>query len=137
VNHADVAARFIRAAQPPGPDCVLLAGRYTLLDRSGLDDLLPLCVDRGITVMAAGVFQGGMLAAPHTAPPDLRDRIGTIRAACARYDVPPLAAAIQFPLRHPAVSCVVVGARAPHEIAESVALLDHPVPDDLWADLSR
>jgi D-threo-aldose 1-dehydrogenase len=61
--------------------------------------------------------------------------LAEIRAVCARFGVPPLAAAIQFPLRHPAVTCVVVGARAPEEIAESAALLDHPVPDELWARL--
>lgn len=47
VNHAPVAARFLREAAVPGPDCVLLAGRYNLLDQSGLDELLPLCVERG------------------------------------------------------------------------------------------
>lgn len=59
VNHADVAARFLREAPEPGPDCLLLAGRLSLLDQSGLDELLPLCQRRGIAVMAAGVYQIG------------------------------------------------------------------------------
>ncbi|MDQ7908163.1 aldo/keto reductase [Phytohabitans sp. ZYX-F-186] len=139
VNHADVAARFIREAPAPGPDCVLLAGRYTLLDQSGLADLLPLCQRRGVAVMAAGVFQGGALADPAVAgdlPAALRGRAEAIRAACARYGVPVLAAALRFPFRHPAVRTVVVGARTPDEVAGSVALLDQPVPERLWRALA-
>ncbi|MEV0718776.1 aldo/keto reductase, partial [Asanoa sp. NPDC050611] len=131
-NHADTAADFVRAA--PGLDCVLIAGRFSLLDQSALDDLLPLCAARGIAVLAAGVFQGGLLAGPaDRAPPALRE----IRAVCARHDVSPLAAAIQFPFGHPAVTSVVVGARSPREVAESAAFLRHPVPAGLWADLKE
>ncbi|RKR87665.1 D-threo-aldose 1-dehydrogenase [Micromonospora pisi] len=140
VNHADVAARFLREAPAPGPDCVLLAGRYTLLDQSGLADLLPLCAARGVAVMAAGVFQSGLLAEPRTGaaygytdvPAALLDRVRALREICARYGVPPLAAAIQFPFGHPAVATVVVGARAAHEVAENAALLAYPIPAGLW-----
>ncbi|MFK3979610.1 aldo/keto reductase [Micromonospora sp. NPDC050397] len=141
VNHADVAARFIREAPDPGPDSVLLAGRYTMLDQSGLADLLPLCEQRGIAVMAAGVFQSGLLAEPRTGaaygysqvPEALLGRVRAIRDLCHRYDVPPLAAAIQFAFGHPAIATVVVGARAPHEVTDSAALLAHPIPPELWA----
>jgi len=139
VNHADVAARFIREAPAPGPDCVLLAGRYTLLDQSALTDLLPLCQRRGVAVMAAGVFQGGALVDPDAAgglPPATRARLEAIRATCVPYGVPVLAAALRFPFRHPAVETVVVGARTPEEVAGSVALLDHPVPEELWRSLA-
>jgi aryl-alcohol dehydrogenase-like predicted oxidoreductase len=143
VNHADVAARFLRDAPAPGPDCVLLAGRYTLLDQTGLDDLLPLCADRGVTVMAAGVFQAGLLAEPRagaaygydSVPAVVLDRVHAVRAACARFHVPPLAAAIQFPFGHPAVSSVVVGARTPHEVAHNAAMLANPIPAALWTHL--
>ncbi|ONK11843.1 aldo/keto reductase [Streptomyces sp. MP131-18] len=143
VNHADVAARFLREAPEPGPDCILLAGRYTLLDQSGLDELLPLCARRGVAVMAAGVFQSGLLAdptpgAPHgyrNVPPLLRARVAAIRGICARYGVPPLAAALRFPLAHPAVATVVVGARTPDEVEQNAAFLAHPVPGGLWQDL--
>ncbi|GAB2921274.1 aldo/keto reductase [Streptomyces mayteni] len=138
VNHADVAARFLREAPAPGLDCVLLAGRYTLLDQSGLDELLPLCVARGVAVLAAGVYQGGLLADPRAhrdLPPALAERVRTLRAICERHDVSPLAAAIQFPPAHPAVTSVVVGARSPEEISASAALLARPVPPALWADL--
>ncbi|MEU3986165.1 aldo/keto reductase [Streptomyces sp. NPDC026672] len=141
VNHAPVAARFLREAAAPGPDCVLLAGRYTLFDRSGLDDLLPLCAERGVAVMAAGVYQSGLLAdprpgAPHgyaEVPAELAERIRVLRRVCADFDVPPLAAAVQFPLGHPAVVSVVVGARSADEVAQNVALFDRPVPEAFWA----
>ncbi|MFE9203346.1 aldo/keto reductase [Micromonospora sp. NPDC007230] len=143
VNHADVAARFLREAPPPGPDAVLLAGRYTLMDQSGLADLLPLCARRGVAVLAAGVFQAGLLAEPRSGaaygyaevPAALLDRVHAIRAICAEHDVPPLAAAIQFPLGHPAVAAVLVGARSPQEVTDSAALLAHPVPPQLWRRL--
>jgi aryl-alcohol dehydrogenase-like predicted oxidoreductase len=142
VNHADVAARFLREAEP---DCILLAGRYTLLDQSGAEDLLPLCAERGVAVLAAGLFGGGVLAdpapgAPHgyrDVPSSLAARIEAIREICRRYDVPPLAAAVQFPFGHPAVTAVVLGARSPAEITQTAALLDHPIPDSLWRDLAE
>jgi D-threo-aldose 1-dehydrogenase len=142
VNHADVAARFIREA--PGPlDAVLLAGRYTLFDQSGLQDLLPLCRERGIAVLAAGVFQSGLLAAPRPGPgygyaevpAAVLERAHALSGVCARHDVPPLAAAIQFALGHPAVAGVVVGARQPGEVAHNAALLAHVIPARLWEDL--
>ncbi|MFI6282034.1 aldo/keto reductase [Streptomyces sp. NPDC050988] len=141
VNHAPVAARFLREAADPGPDCVLLAGRYNLLDQSGLDELLPLCVERGVAVMAAGVYQSGLLAdprsgAPHgytSVPAELAARIGALRQVCADFGVSPLTAAVQFPLAHPAVTNVVVGARSPEEVAGTVSLFDQPVPGDFWA----
>lgn len=142
VNHADVAARYLREAPAPGPDCLMLAGRWTLLDQSGLDELLPLCQERGVAVLAAGVLQGGLLADPGPGAPSGQEiapataaRLRTIREVCARHGVPPRAAALQFPFGHPAVTAVVVGARSPEEIEESAALLARPVPDRLWSEL--
>ncbi|HEY4571652.1 MAG TPA: aldo/keto reductase [Kribbella sp.] len=146
VNHADVAARFLRetgADGVEGVDCVLLAGRYTLLDQSGLDELLPLCEKLSVAVLAAGVFEGGVLAdtadgAPHgyeKVPRAVLGRIDQLRELCRRYDVPLLAAAVQFPLTHPAVPAVVVGARSPREITEVAAWLDHHIPEAFWAAL--
>jgi aryl-alcohol dehydrogenase-like predicted oxidoreductase len=77
------------------------------------------------------------LAAPRSeVPTAMRDRVAAVRAACARHGVPPLAAAIQFPFRHPAVTAVVVGARSAGEIEESADLMRVPVPDALWAELA-
>ncbi|WP_426512101.1 aldo/keto reductase [Dactylosporangium sp. McL0621] len=128
VNHADVAARFVREAPEPGVDCVMLAGRYTLLDRSGADELLPLCAERGVAVLAAGVYQGGGLFD--------EDAGRRVRDVCERHGVPLLAAAVQFPFRHPAVAAVVVGARSAAEMAQNAALLEHPIPPALWDDLA-
>ncbi|MEU4193208.1 aldo/keto reductase [Kribbella sp. NPDC026611] len=143
VNHADVAARFLRETGPDGPDCILLGGRYTLLDQSGADELLPLCEKLGVVVLAAGVFQGGVLAdtangAPHgyeRVPPEVLRTIDELRGLCRRYGVPLLAAALQFPLRHPAVPAVVVGARSPQEITEVAAWLEHDIPERFWTAL--
>lgn len=146
VNHADVAARFLRetaSGTSPGSDVILLAGRYTLLDQSGADELLPLCEKLGVAVLAAGVFQGGVLAdtadgAPHgyaRVPREVLRRIDVLRDVCHAYDVPLLAAAVQFPLTHPAVPAVVVGARSPREIAEVAAWHDVAVPEAFWAAL--
>ncbi|MGW7353497.1 aldo/keto reductase [Streptomyces sp. NPDC054784] len=131
VNHADVAARFLRDAPAPGPDCVLLAGRYGLLDQSGLTELLPLCLERGVSVIAAGVFQGGLLTRTDSDDP----RVRALREVCARYGVSPLAAALQFPLAHPAVDTALVGARTPGEVTAAVGYLENSVPTALWAAL--
>ena len=121
-------------------DVVLLAGRYTLLDRSAEAELLPLCAERGVPVLAAGVFNSGVLAGGSTfhyesAPEEILSRRSALEATCARYDVPLPAAALQFPLRHPAVVSVVVGARSPEEIDEDARLLEFPVPDELWSEI--
>ena len=121
-------------------DVVLLAGRWTLLDRSAADELLPLCAERGVDFVAAGVFNSGVLAGGamfdyRAATPAVLERRRKLEEACARHDVPLAAAAIQFPLRHPAVTSILVGARTPEEISEDIRLLDHPVPDELWSEL--
>jgi D-threo-aldose 1-dehydrogenase len=123
-------------------DVVLLAGRFTLLDRSAEAELLPLCTERRVSLIAAGVFNSGLLAGGSTfdyesAPPELLVRRRTLEEVCARYDVPLVAAAIQFPLRNPGVASIVVGARSPDEVAEDLQLLDVPVPDDLWSELEQ
>ncbi|MFF0338450.1 aldo/keto reductase [Kribbella sp. NPDC004875] len=143
VNHAEVAARFLRATGVDGPDCILLAGRYTLLDQTGADELLPLCEQLGVAVLAAGVFQGGVLTETADgvprgyarAPREILERIDRLRALCREYGVPLLAAAVQFPLRHPAVPAVVVGARTPREIAEVAAWHELEIPPEFWAAL--
>ena len=125
-------------------DCVLVAGRYTLLDDdSAAATLFPLCLRRGVAVLAGGVFNSGILAgaadgatydyAP--AGPGLLARARRMRDACARYDVPLAAAALRFTLRHPAVTAAVVGARTPEEITSDVSYLSGPIPDALRAEL--
>jgi D-threo-aldose 1-dehydrogenase len=124
-------------------DCVLVAGRYTLLDRSAAECLFPLCRQRGIAVLAGGVFNSGILADPREgarydyapAPAAVAARAYRMRDACARYGVPLAAAALQFTLRHPAVTAAVVGARTPAEIRSDVSYLSAHIPAALWAEL--
>ncbi|WP_405021170.1 aldo/keto reductase [Kitasatospora sp. NBC_00070] len=143
LTQAPLLARFAEAATDPPFDCVLVGGRYTLLDQSALDELLPLCVDRRITVIAGGVYNSGVLAAPvagshfHYEPATdaVLARARAVEAVCGRYGVPLRTAALQFPLGHPAVRSVLVGARSPEQVDDSVAMFELPVPGALWADL--
>jgi D-threo-aldose 1-dehydrogenase len=137
MNQSEMLARFARETDI---DCVLLAGRYTLLDRSGLDELLPLCLERGIAVVAGGVFNSGALVgdahynyAP--AEPAVLDQVNRLAEICTRWDVPLAAAAVQFPLGHPAVACVLVGCRSSTEVDEDVALFELDLPAGLWEEL--
>ncbi|MEV6299922.1 aldo/keto reductase [Actinoplanes sp. NPDC051861] len=140
MNQAPMLADLVRTGEL---DAVLLAGRFTLLDQSGADELLPLCADRDVSVIAAGVFNSGLLADPRPgarfdyapAEPHLVDRALALRAVCRRHGVPLRAAAIQFPLTHPAVTCVLVGARTPAEVEDAAMMAAVDIPGALWADL--
>jgi len=140
MNQAEMLARFARAAPF---DCFLLAGRYTLLDQSGLDELLPLCAEKGISIIAGGVYNSGLLADPRPgatydyvpAPAALVERARAIGAVCAGHNVPLKAAAIQFPFGHPAVDVVLAGCRSVAELEENVAMFELPIPEACWADL--
>jgi D-threo-aldose 1-dehydrogenase len=137
MNQTPLLARFAREADP---DCFLVAGRYTLLDRSAPEELLPLCQERGIDVIAAGVFNSGVLAGGstfdyRTASTDIVARVDWLRETCARYGVPLAAAAVQYPLRHPAVKTVVVGCRTPAEVEEDLGLSVVDIPDALWEEI--
>lgn len=125
-------------------DVVLCAGRYTLLDRTADRDLLPACVRRGVSVVIGGVYNSGLLADPRPgstfnyapAAEPLLERARELREACAAYGVPLRAAALQFPLRHPAVASVLVGCRTPAEVDDNVEMFAHDVPAALWTDLT-
>ncbi|MFJ1796082.1 aldo/keto reductase [Kitasatospora griseola] len=140
MNQAELPARFIRETDI---DAVLLAGRYTLLDQRGLAELLPLAQQRGVGVVIGGVFNSGLLADPRpgatfdytAAPVHLLGRALEFKAVCERYGVPLRAAALRFPFGHPAVASVLVGTRNAAEARDAAAMLDHPVPAALWAEL--
>ncbi|GAA3482721.1 aldo/keto reductase [Streptomyces yanii] len=140
MNQAELLARFVRDTDI---DAVLLAGRYTLLDQRGLAELLPLAAARGVGVVIGGVFNSGLLADPRpgatydyaTAPLDLLSRALDLKAVCERHGVPLRAAALRFPFGHPAVASVLVGTRSATEARDAAAMLAHPVPDALWAEL--
>lgn len=141
MNQWEALDRFVREVDL---DVVLLAGRYTLLDRSGADVLLPRCVERGVDVVLGGVFNSGVLAGAGAGatydyapvPPDVARRVERLRAMCERHDVPLGAAALQFALRHPAVTTALIGARRPEELAQDLAWAAIDVPDALWAEVT-
>jgi D-threo-aldose 1-dehydrogenase len=143
VNEADVCVRF---ADRCDIDCVLLAGRYTLLDQSAADEFLPLCLSRGIGVMAGGVFNSGVLATGPipgarfdyaVASPEILERTRRLGAICARHGVELPTAAIHFARLHPAVSSVVLGAVSPAEVERNLASWHAPPPPDLWLELKH
>ena len=143
MNHAGPLARIVREADV---DVVLLAGEYTLLDQNGERELLPLCVERGVRVDRRGRVQQRRARRPVRRRDVLlrtgrRLRSSSAPARCATrardYGVSLTAAAMQFPLRHPAVETVLVGMRSPDEVAANVAAFQTPIPDDLWTVLAE
>jgi D-threo-aldose 1-dehydrogenase len=142
MNQSAMLARFAREADM---DCFLLAGRYTLLEQGALDELLPICLERRISIIIGGVFNSGILADPRPgamynyapAAPPILERVQRIRAICERHGVPIKAAALQFPLAHPAIASVLCGVRSAQEIEEGERLFRTPIPADLWAELKH
>ncbi|PTA45156.1 aldo/keto reductase [Micromonospora sp. RP3T] len=124
-------------------DTVMLAGRYTLLDQSAARTLLPRCRERGVGVLAAGVFNSGVLATETPGrnydygpiPDDLYARALRITEVCRTHGVTLPQAAMAFVARHPAVATLVLGAKTEAQVERNVALAAAPVPDALWTDL--
>ncbi|MFG2824831.1 aldo/keto reductase [Kitasatospora sp. NPDC048365] len=140
MNQAELPARFVRNTDI---DAVLLAGRYTLLDQRGLDELLPLAAERGVGIVIGGVFNSGLLADPRpgarydyaAVPAQTLDRALALKEVCERHGVPLRSAALHFPFAHPAVAAVLVGTRSAAEVADTAAMLARPVPESLWREL--
>jgi D-threo-aldose 1-dehydrogenase len=123
-------------------DVFLLAGRYTLLEQTPIEDLLPKCVAAGTSIVIGGPLNSGILAGRDSwnyapAPPEIVARAAAIRAVCDRHGVPLVAAALQFPLAHPAVAAIIPGPRSVGEFAANLDLLRRPIPNGLWADLRQ
>ncbi|MFO1158892.1 MAG: aldo/keto reductase [Reyranellaceae bacterium] len=143
INEADTSLRFIEAGDF---DCMLLAGRYTLLEQGGLAEFLPECVNRGVSVILGGPYNSGILTggvkpgATHDyapAPTQLIEKAQKIEAICQRHGVELGAAAMQFPLFHPALCAVIPGALSVAEVKQNAARLSAPIPSDLWSELKR
>jgi D-threo-aldose 1-dehydrogenase len=126
------------------PDAFLLAGRYTLLEQQGVKPLLQRCRECGVSLIAAGVFNSGILAtgatpdAHHNYAPASSEIISTVQRLeriCAEHAVPLHAAALQFPLAHPAVTTVLLGAGTVRSLERSLEGLHTPIPDALWQQL--
>jgi len=126
-------------------DVVLLAGRYTLLDQSAMNDLLPLCAERGVSVVIGGVFNSGVLINPTPgahfnyvpASDEVLAKAMAIDSVCRKHGVPIAAAAVQFPLAHPNVCTVLIGPRTVAELDMDLSLFDVEIPPQLWVDLRR
>jgi D-threo-aldose 1-dehydrogenase len=143
MNQTAMLAEFVRRCDV---DVLMVAGRYTLLDRSAEDELLPIAFERGVGVVAAAVFNSGLLATDHPgesarfdyqpASPELLDRTRRIADVCREHGVPLPVAALHYPLRHPAVRSVVVGGARPEQVRQNADRLARDVPDALWDELA-
>ncbi|MFF7159076.1 aldo/keto reductase [Streptomyces sp. NPDC008139] len=137
MNYSDILARLVADLDV---DVVLCAGRWTLLERTALDDLLPVCERRGTKVVVGGVYNSGLLADPRPgahynyveAPPEILARAQHIAAVCAEFDVPLRAAALRYPFAHPSVVSAVVGAANAAEVRDNAELFSYDIPDALW-----
>jgi D-threo-aldose 1-dehydrogenase len=143
INESDTSLRFIQAGDF---DCMLLAGRYTLLEQGALDAFLPECVKRSVSVILGGPYNSGILTggvkpgATHdyaAAPAPLVEKAQKIEAVCKRYGVELGAAAMQFPLFHPALCAVIPGALSIAEVKQNVERMSAEIPADLWSELKR
>ncbi|MEU0510833.1 MULTISPECIES: aldo/keto reductase [Amycolatopsis] len=136
-------AALAAAARTGIVDLLMVAGRFTLLDQSALDEVLPECHTRSIGVAVASVFNSGLLATPEpagryeyaTAPLHVVDTAREIAGICDEFGVDLPTAALHFPLRDPAVRAVVAGAATPDEVRQNAARLTAAVPADLWTTL--
>lgn len=142
MNQSAMLARFLRET---AADVVMLAGRYTLLDQSALDDVLPAALELGKSVVAAGVFNSGLLSNERPtpgmkydyrdAPPELLARARAIADVCEQHGTTLPAAAIAFPFTHPRIVNVTLGMRNADQVTRNVELHGRHVSEDFWADL--
>ncbi|HTF12669.1 MAG TPA: aldo/keto reductase [Asanoa sp.] len=135
-------ARFVAEC---GPDAIIIAGRYTLLEQPALDAILPACAAGGTAVLNAGIFNSGLLATerPHAglpyeygrAPAAVVERAAAIADLCAAHGTTLPAAALAFAGSHPLVRSVIVGADSPEQVRQNAALFGTPPPAGLWSAL--
>ena len=141
VNETEICEELLDAIEL---DVILLAGRYTLLEQGALR-LLDRCARMGVKVIIGGPFNSGLLVEAEEsqnlhynyepAPAEIIARVRALRAACARFDVPLPAAALRFPVAHPAVSCVLPGLAGEHQIQQALQWRDERIPPQLWPAL--
>jgi D-threo-aldose 1-dehydrogenase len=140
MNQCETPTRIIKETDI---DMVLIAGRYSLLDQKALEALLPAALERNVDIIAAGVFNSGILANPVKgatydyvpASDELLAKAVRIREVLDGHQVSLTSAALQFPLRHPAVKSVLVGCRSAAEVATNIREFDKTIEDKVWDDL--
>ncbi|NUJ89123.1 aldo/keto reductase [Plantibacter sp. MCCC 1A11337] len=142
MNQAPMLARLVRERDV---DVVMVAGRYTLLDRSAEDELLAAAAERGVAIVAAGVYNSGLLSQPQVpadatydyqqAPSEILRRARALSAACSEVGVTLPQAAVQFPLLQPNVASVVVGMRTAEQVEGTVTYYDSTISPEAWRHL--
>jgi len=143
VNEWEICVELLKSCDL---DCILLAGRYTLLEQPALETLLPLCERKRVSIICGGPFNSGILAAgsragagahyDYAAPPAaVLERVRRLEELCAEFSVPLQAAALQFPLGHPAVASVVAGCASGAEARACAAMFSLPIPPKFWHTL--
>lgn len=139
VNEWEVVAD---AMQECDLDCTLLAGRYTLLEQGALTPFLDNCRRQGNAIVIGGPFNSGVLAGARTfdytdASLEVMQRVEALAAVCREYDTPLAAAALQFPMAHPAVVSCIPGPRDVAQLRQNAAWFDLPIAPALWQTLKR
>ena len=140
VNGVQVCLDVMHAADI---DCILLAGRYTLLDRSAVAELLPLCEKKGTSLVVGGVFNSGILATGPVpgahfdylpATPDVVAKVGAMEEIARKHGLPLAQPALQFPLRNPCVASVLIGTAKATSLIRNMQLVEPRLPDSLYAE---
>ena len=126
-------------------DIILLAGRYTLLDHDAYPEFLTLCVEKNVKIATGGPYNSGILAAQdldgplafnyEQAAPQWIDKARALKRVCDAHGVDMRAAALQFPLAHPAVASVIPGAATPEQVVQNVELIRVGTPDAMWSEM--
>ena len=141
INDSDVCSQFVNEGDF---DCVLLAGRYTLLDQSALNDLFPVAKKNNVGIILAGIFNSGILAKGlgnkakyfyKSVPDKIRKKYINIKKFCNKYKIPVPAAAIQFCYLNSKVTSLILGMDDPKQIKQNMDYLKYPIPKDFWIDL--
>jgi D-threo-aldose 1-dehydrogenase len=143
LNESAMSLRFVREADI---DCVMLAGRYTLLEQGALNDLLPVCEEKDVSILLAAPLNTGILATGavpgatynyQPAPEPIMEHVRRLEAVCRRHGVELAAAALQFPLGHPSVASIVAGSMSADEVNENAARMAASISPAFWSDLKE
>ena len=141
MNQSEMLARFAREGDF---DCFLLAGRYSILEQGAMEELFPLCAQKNIGILLGGTYNSGILASDlnagakfnyAVAPADVLERARGLQTVAARHRVSLKAAASQFALAHPQVTCIIPGTRVPERVDENLKLVDEPIASEFWAEI--
>ena len=143
LNDADICAKFANAGDF---DCMLLAGRYTLIDQSALDEFFPIAKKNKIGIILGGVFNSGILAKGigedvtywyEKIPLEIKVKYQKISQVCQKYNVPVPAAALQFSYSNQLISSMILGIDRVEQIEQNYEFLNYPIPKELWGDLIK